>query len=509
MNRFSPTIWIRATLLAAPVLAMQVAVTQLQVSTELRPFSAAFAQEGEKKPERETRRTPALRNAIYEKLSEAQVAAEEKDLNTAKAILDELIATSGSKALNIYELANVYNLYAFIQYSKEDYAGALRSYEKVVSQPDIPLAMEINTRFTIAQLYFVQEQWQKGIDALIKWFSMTETPNANAYILLAQGYYQVKDFDKALVNVNKAIAMQEAAGKIPKEQWYNLARFLYFEKNDVNNTVAMLEELLKYYPKKDYWVQISHMYGEQKKTTQQLAAMETAYVQNMLDKGTEQVNMAYLYLNADVPYKAAKVMDKGLSNDSIEGKSKNWELTGNAWRQAQELEKAIPAMEEAASKSSTGELYARLGNIYLDNDNFTKAISSINKGLSRGGVKRPDTARLVLGMAYFNTGQYEKAREAFTAAGRDERSKSYAEQWVNYMDSELARQKALQDEGEALAAEDVEGLPGGQVESDADDTHAAEAELEAEVEAEAEADMQVDIEVEIEAEGEVKQQPAG
>jgi tetratricopeptide (TPR) repeat protein len=451
MNRFIPTIWIRATLLAIPVVVAQVAVSQLQADAGMRPLSVAIAQET-KKPERETRRTPALRNAIYEKLSEAQVAAEAKDLNTAKRILDEMIANSGSKALNSYELANVYNLYAFIQYSKEDYAGALRSYEKVVSQPDIPLAMEINTRFTIAQLYFVQEQWQKGIDALLKWFSMTDKPNANAYILLAQGYYQVKDYDKALVNVDKAINMSKAADKVPKEQWYNLARFLYFEKNDTKNTVATLEELLKYYPKKEYWVQISHMYGEQNKTTQQLAAMETAYVQSMLDKDNEQVTMAYLYLNADVPYKAAKVMDKGLSNKSIEGKSKNWELTGNAWRQAQELDKAIPAMEAAAAKSDKGELYARLGNIYLDNDEFNKAITAINKGLSRGGVKRPDTARLVLGMAYFNTKQYKQAREAFIAAGKDERSAAYAKQWINYMDTELDRQKSLLEENEPQSA---------------------------------------------------------
>lgn len=503
MNRLKPTTWIRATFLAVPVLATQVAVTQLQIDMELRPLAAAFAQEA-KKPERETRRTPALRNDVYEKLSEAQVAAEAKDLGTAKAILDEMIANSGKKALNSYELANVYNLYAFIQYSREDYAGALRSYEKVVSQPDIPLAMEINTRFTIAQLYFVQEDWKKGIDALLKWFAMTETPNANAYILLAQGYYQVKDYDKALVNVEKAISMSKAAGKTPKEQWFNLARFLYFEKNDTNNTVRVLEELLTHYPKKEYWVQISHMYGEQDKTTNQLAAMETAYVQSMLDKDSEQVTMAYLYLNADVPYKAAKVMDKGLSNNSIDGKSKNWELTGNAWRQAQELDKAIPAMEAAASKSNKGELYARLGNIYLDNDDFNKAITAINKGLSRGGVKRPDTARLVLGMAYFNTQQYEKAREAFTAASRDERSEAYATQWIGYMDSELARQQSLLDEDKAAAAL-LEEASGEAPEVDLEDQAVGEQEDQAEgaseVQAEGASEVQAEREAEAQAEG--------
>jgi hypothetical protein len=445
MKLFNPYTWTRAALLAIPVLTAQVAVSQLQSDVGMQPLSSALAAEEKKKDTRETRRTPALRNKVYEKLAEAQEAAEAKDYNTAAKVLDSMIATGGKKALNSYELANVYNLYAFIYYSREDYAGALKAYEQVVAQPDIPIAMEVNTKFTIAQLYFVQEEWQKGINALLEWFKVTETPNANAYVLLSQGYYQVKDYDKALFNVEKAISMYEAKDKIPKEQWYNLARFLYFEKDDTNKTVDILEILLKYYPKKQYWVQLSHMYGEQKKESEQLSAMDTAYVQGMLDKGTEQVTMAYLYLNGDLPYKAAKVMDKGLKNKSIDDKSRNWEIAGSAWRQAQEIKKAIPAMEEAAAKSDQGELYTRLGNVYLDGDQFKKAITALNKGLSRGGVKRPDTARLVLGMAYFNDKQYNKARDAFKSAGRDERSAKYANQWIAYMDSEVERQKSLQD----------------------------------------------------------------
>ncbi len=433
----------RTALLAVPVLAVQVAVTQVQSDLGMSAVGAAVAQEEGQKKQQETRRTPALRNKVYEKLAEAQAAAEAKDLATAQKVLDGMISAGGKNELNSYELANVYNLYAFIHYSREDYAKALQAYENVVKQPDIPLAMEINTKYTIAQLYFVQEQWKRGVDALLEWFSMTDNPPENAYVLLAQGYYQLKDYNKSLQNVEIAINMYKDKGKVPKEQWYNLARFLYFEKNDVNRTVDTLEELLTHYPKKQYWVQLSHMYGEQKKEGEQLSAMEAAYVQGMLDKGTEQVTMAYLYLNGDVPYKAATVLDKGIKDGSVEKNSKNYEILGNAWRQAQEIDKAIPAMEEAAERSDSGELYARLGNIYLDGDQNQKAISAINKGLSRGGVKRPDNARLVLGMAYFNTKEYEKAREAFKAAGRDERSSKYANQWIKYMDSELERQRSL------------------------------------------------------------------
>lgn len=446
MTLFKSQTWIRASLLAVPVVVAQLAVSQAQTDFGMNPFSAAVAEEAAKKKQQETRRTPALRNKVYEKLAEAQVAAEAKDWKTARGVLDDMIGAGGKKALNSYELANVYNLYAFIYYSAEDYRNALKSYEQVIAQPDIPLAMEINTKYTVAQLYFVLEDWKKGISALKEWFKATENPPANAYVMLAQGYYQVKDYKQALANVLVAIDMYKAKDKVPKEQWYNLARFLYFDSNDVDNAVAVLEELLKYYPKKQYWVQLSHMYGEQKKESKQLATMDTAYVQGMLDKGTEQITMAYLYLNGEVPYRAAVVMDKGIKDESIEPKSKNYELLGNAWRQSQEVKKAIPAMELAAAKSDSGELYTRLGNVYLDGDQFKKAIAAINKGLSRGGVKRPDTARLVLGMAYFNDKQYSNARKAFDAAKKDERSEKYASQWLKYLTTELDRQKKLKED---------------------------------------------------------------
>lgn len=454
MNKvFKINMGVKATALALSLVAGQVAFTQLQADMGWESSSQAYAQQDKSKAKskEKARRTPALRNKVYEKLQEAQAAAEIKDYKASKKVLDGMVAAGGKKALNSYELANVYNLYAFIYYSQENYAKALQSYQEVVKQPDIPEAMEINTKYTIAQLYFVQEKWAPGVKALEEWFRVTDKPSANAYILLGQGYYQLKDYNKALQNTKKAISMYKEAGKTPKEQWYNLARFLYFEKGDVPNTIATLETLLRLYPKKSYWVQLSHMYGEQKKEAKQLAAMETAYVQGMLNKGTEEVTMAYLYLNGDVPYKAGKVMEKGLKNGTVAKKSKNYEVLGNSWAQAQELKKAIPAMEEAAKSSDTGELYARLGSIYLERDDNKKAISAINKALSRGGVKRPDTARLVLGMAYFNVNQYSNARKAFNAAGKDKRSEKYAQQWIKYMDSEIDRQRKLKEEEQADA----------------------------------------------------------
>ena len=406
--------------------------------------STATAQDAPKK-ERETRKTPALRNNIYEKLAEAQTFAEAKQYAEAEAVLNDMLdATSKKSKLNRYELANVYNTYAYLRYAVEDYNGALNYYQKVIDQrPEIPLALEINTLYTVAQLYFLQENWRKGIETLNKWMAVTDTPSTNAYVLLANGYFQLKDYDKSLANIQIAIDREEAAGKVPKEQWYNLARFIHFDRDNFREALDILEILIMYYPKKQYWVQASHLYGEEKDEARQLALLEATYEQNLLDRSQDIVLISQLYLQAEVPFPAARAMEKGLADDIVEKDSKNYELAGVAWRQAQEVTKSLPMLEAAASKAEKGELYARLGNVYLDVDRNKEAVEALKRGLDKGGVKRPDQARLALGMAYFNLGEFNAARRAFREARKDKRARSYADQWLKYITSEEKRLEEL------------------------------------------------------------------
>jgi tetratricopeptide (TPR) repeat protein len=355
-----------------------------------------------------------------------------------------LDATSKKSKLNKYELANVYNTYAYLRYAVEDYAGALNYYRKVIDQrPEIPLALEIGTLYTVAQLYFLQEEWQKGIDTLNQWMAASDNPSTNAYVLLANGYYQLKDYDKSLFNIETAIERDQAAGKLPKEQWYNLARFIYFDRDEYREALDILDILIMYYPKKSYWLQASALYSELGDEPRQLAMLEVSYEQGLLDRSQDIVNLASMYLNAEVPYWGAKAMDIGFSDGIVEEESKNYELAGAAWRQAQEVEKSLPMLEAAASTSEKGELYARLGNVYLDVDKNKQAVTALKKGLDKGGIKRPDQARLALGMAYFNLGEFNAARRAFRDARKDKRARSYADQWLKYITSEERRLEEL------------------------------------------------------------------
>lgn len=438
----------KALVISIPLIAAQAIVPAL-----VQPFGIdvsvgiANAQSDDKTPpkkkERKTKRTQAMNPKVYEKLVLANAAVEAKSYDEALTILKEMAETR--RKLNEAEQASVLNTYAYIYYIKEDFPNAIKSYRDIIAIPDGPEGVQVAARYSLAQMYFVTEEWENAIDALNDWFSVTEIAGANSYVLLAQAYNQVKRFDPALKNVEIAISMYREEGKIPKENWLNMQRFFYYEKNNTKKVVEILEELLIHYPKKVYWQHLSAMHGDLKDESKQLAAMETAYVQGMLEKEKEVLNMAYMLLSSDVPYKAAKVMDKGIRDKVIEPTSKNLEVLGNAWRQSQEIKKAIPVMAEAARKSDKGELWTRLCNVYLDGDRYQEAVDSCENGLKKGGVKRPDTANLVLGMAHFNLKQYKSARKAFENAAKDKRSAKYAKQWMNFMAKELERQKSLQE----------------------------------------------------------------
>ena len=116
---------------------------------------------------------------------------------------------------------------------------------------------------------------------------------------------------------------------------------------------------------------------------------------------------------------------------------------GNALSAAQENKAALPYMVKAAKTAKNGEPWARLANIYFDNDMFKQAINAGKTALSKKGVRRRDNARIVVGMSLFNLNKLSDARKQFVEAKKDKRSAKVAGQWIQYIDKEAVRRASL------------------------------------------------------------------
>ena len=388
-----------------------------------------------------TRQTPAMRERVYSRLAEAQACSEMDDLVCAQELLEEVRAMDG---LNSYEIAQMWNFYAFIYFGQDDYEQAINAYEMVLAQPELPLGMETTTRFTLCQLYFQQERYQDSLDMLAQWFTIAENPGPEPYILRAQIYYQLQQYREGIEPVLQAIEVAQVQGKDLQENWYRLLNVFYYELEDYPNVIDVLRTIIDTWPKREYFLQLSAMYGQEGDEGRQLALYETAYEAGWLERGNEFVQLSQLLLGADVPVRAALIMEAGLEDGTIESNENNWRVLAQAWQLAQEDVKALPALSRAAGMSENGEIDLRLAQSHQNLANWQECVDTAREGLRKGDLRRPDQGNMILGACLFELEEYTAARAAFEEAEEDTRSRSAAQSWILYVNSEEERENELQ-----------------------------------------------------------------
>lgn len=435
---------VRQSLLVAPMALAPAASSVVLQSLGMNalPSGSVFAQDGEQeKPQYRTKKTYSLREPVFKDFAQVQEKTEAEDWRGALTVLKGLEGKSGK--YTSFEKANLWNYYGWVYYSLEDYPQSIRYYNKVLAESELSDALQLGTLYTLAQLLFVQEDYRGAIAKLQEWMKLQPIVGADAYILLAQGYYQLEDMAQALKNVNIAINDVESKGKVANENWYTLQRAIYYEQGNNKKVIEILQKLVRHYPKTSYWTQLSGMYGQVEQERNQLHALEVVYLMGALDNERELLNLAYLNMGQDVPNEAARIIEKGMKEGKIEKTSKNLEVLATALRLGQDVKKSIPVMEEAAQKSDNGDLYARLAGIYLDNDDNKAALEAGSKAYKRGGIKRVDQLQIVMGMAHANLKQYDQAIKEFEKALKDKRSEKFAAQWLEFSKAEKQREESL------------------------------------------------------------------
>jgi len=405
------------------------------------PATELMAAEKQTTSKRATKPSQVLGHKVFKQLEEAQAANDAKDYATALGLLNELMAKP--KRLNSFEKATIYNFYAVIYYQQDKLDKAKEAYKAVLKQPNIPEGLRNNTMFSLAQLLFITEDYQNSIRVLQKWYSLVENVKPEAYMLEAQAYYQLADYAAAEKPILKALAKAKSRKQKPKENWLALLRAVYYELNNYERAAKVLEVLVRLYPQKVYWTQLSGMYGLLGRQQDQLATMHAAYQAGYLDRESELVNMARLYLAEQAPYGAMQVMKRGLEEGVIEDSVQNLQLYAQALSIGQEYEAQLPVLKRAAEKSGEAKHYVYLGQAHNALGNWQLAAQAYEQAIDIGGLEREGSVLLQLGMARYNAKQYTSARKAFVAALAFPNSEQQASNWIKFVDGEIKREKAL------------------------------------------------------------------
>jgi len=390
-------------------------------------------------------KVPAMRNRVYTQLARAQKLADEGNGLEGFDVLDEV--QDRIESLNSYERAMLWNFYGFMYYGNDDVASAIDSFEKVVSEKAIPSSLRLSTLYSLAQLSMQLQNFNQSLKFLGMWKDDNQKEMTNTQqVLFAQVHYQNKQYKQSLSYVSKAIEQSKIANEIPKENWLVLQRASYFELKEPIEVTRVIEDLVRYYNKPKYWLQLSAMYGEIGEEDKQLAIMESSWQAGYVTKSTDIITLVQLYRYHNVPIKAANLLAEAIDNGKVVAQEKYLDMLAQAYIAAKDDEKSIPVLIKAAEIGETGKFDAHLAQAYLNLEKWQLAINSADKALERGKLDSESTEGnmyLVKGMAAFNLQNFEQSLVAFNQAKKVKSSAKTAKQWFHYVEKEQGAKQKL------------------------------------------------------------------
>jgi tetratricopeptide (TPR) repeat protein len=382
-------------------------------------------------PENATAKGFVVGRWAFDRLQQAHQLLGEEKYDEALQVLDRMEHRGHT---NSHEKALVWQTYGYVYSSIDQYDKAAQAFERCLAEDALVDQAQLDTRYNLAQIYVLLEQHDKAIPMFLDWFERAQNPSATAHYMLAMAYVQADQYDKALPYAKEAVARANT----PKESWLQLVVSLLLAEKNYEDSAPVLEQLVEYFPKKTYWLQLSAVYSQLGKEKNALAIMELANEQGLLTDGTELKNLAQLYLSNQIPDEAAEVLDKGLNNGTIQSTKENWEMLANSLLYARERRRSAEAMRRAAEMAENGDLYVRLAHTWLEEWEWQKAIEALDAAFRKGSLSSPGNAYLLLGIASANAEKTESAEHAFVEATNFEQTKKVATLWLAKLEAESA-----------------------------------------------------------------------
>jgi len=408
------------------------------VETSLLATQQAFAQE---QSQRKTKRVESIRQQHIKTFEKIQEAFDADNFTEANRQLSKL---AGEGDLNNIEKAYIANYKGNIFFTQDNLRGALSEFKKVTRTRDgIPDGFYNQILYVIAQVLFSMENYPEALRYAQNWFKTQADPSADAYMLVGQAYYQMKNYNQALPNVQKGISKYVELGSVPKEGWLNLLSSIYRQKNDFNKMLPVVKQLVQHYPKKTYLITMAGVYNELDDPARMTAMYQAMDDKGLLSSESELVTLASLQLSQDNPYKASTIMEKGLNSGVIKKNLKNYRIYSQSLYLAKEYEDALPPLKQAAQLSPEGKLYNQLGQSYIALNRWKEAESAINSALKKGKLTNTGQTIVSLGLVQFEQKKYEASKKTFGRALQHSKVAASAGNWIEYVKNEQFRIKEL------------------------------------------------------------------
>lgn len=377
-------------------------------------MSASFVASGADQPAQ-----PQVSKALAKPLKEAQDDLQAKKLDDALAKIKAVQALPGEKSAYDNFVINQDLLYIFVQ--KQDYTSAIPVLESLSqSQYGTPELQKTWFR-ALFGIYYQNKNYAKTVDVGQELIKRSYADN--------ETLKTIADSQKKLGNLKEAAGTVEQITAHQDKPDENLLLFqwnCYVEAKDEGDANKVLEKLVVFYPKPDYWL---NAVVPLRRMDIKDSRLELNMYRLMSDVGalrlpSDYADMAEIALNLGFPGETTSVLQEAFQKNIFteqRNKDRYQHLLDGAKQRA--------AADQASLGKTTptdGTGYVQMGAAYMTYGQYDPAIADISKGIQMGGLKSADEANLLLGIAELRNKNSAEAQKVFDKVASTSSDPGYA-----------------------------------------------------------------------------------
>ena len=155
-----------------------------------------------------------------------------------------------------------------------------------------------------------------------------------------------------------------------------------------------------------------------------------------LAKTDEFMEMSQLALQAGLPAEGKAIVDKGFAAGALGNGAeaeRHKRLRDMANKQEAEAKLSIATRAEAAAAAKEGNDLVQIGYAYATMGQADKGVTLIEQGIAKGNLKRPEDAKLKLGLAMLQSGKHKaKATQVLRGVQGNDGAADLGRLWALY-----------------------------------------------------------------------------
>jgi tetratricopeptide (TPR) repeat protein len=320
-------------------------------------------------------------------------------------------------------------------------AGAMRSGSAAeaakalqAAGSEIPSAQAVQYDYAVAQMYFAEKNNAEAINWANK-YTQAGGDASKAKQMQMAIYQATGDWQSLQKMALDLVNETERAGGVPSENDLNMVLFTADKLKDSGRYSAFLEKMVIYHPSQEAW---SRLITDVQKRPNFARRMELDIMRLMFATGNlkpeKYEEYVGLTIQANNPGEAKLVLDKGFEAKVLgtdpQKKERETRLRAMVTTKIDDTQKNQYFAELSAKRAATGEEDVAIGMEYYGLQKYDQAITWLNEGITKGGLKNPGDAKLHLAIVYLAAGQKQKALDLLKTVKDTDGSGDIARLWT-------------------------------------------------------------------------------